>query len=166
MLVTDSSRGSQQWNCQISDVLLLWAVELFFCREQVQWFSTPLIVFFFVLTGFHVILILFYYVFQTCFLRYQLNISYDPWSRNNKIVCGLQRFRGEHKFICKFGLWGVTSSPHIAKFNHTVYLCYWVCEQDLLRDKGNFTVIGRTKFCLLHVNHETMTFDGIKICCI
>ncbi len=30
-----------------------------------------------------------------CCLRYQLNLSHDSWSRNNKIICGVQCPRGE-----------------------------------------------------------------------
>ena len=55
--------------------------------------------FFLVLFKFNILLILFYLSSQMCCDRYQLNISYDPRSRNNKTICGLQCFRGEHKFI-------------------------------------------------------------------
>ena len=40
---------------------------------------------------------LIFILFNSCFLRYQLNISHDSWPRNNQTLCGLQCFGGENK---------------------------------------------------------------------
>lgn len=141
---------------QRTGIVILWSPDCIWCGS------------FFVLIKFNVLL-LFYCSFPTLCLRYQLNISYDPWSRNNKIVCGLQCFRGEHNLL----IWIIG--------NYYLYLCVakfqskWVfilllahsCEQDLVvRKSGNFSECGRREFFFIFVNHETIALNEIRCCSV